>query len=103
MGERHPAAEARARRRQGVAHVAEDQALRRGHTSGMGRDQAFADIDLATWKQRTRMVVGAAVTEDELEHDPAEPVDQPGGMVEAGTLGLEPADKAVEPAHEPAY
>src|SRR5580704_10059943 len=103
MGERHTAREPAVRRRQGVAHVAEDQALRRRHASGMGRDQAFADINLATWKQRTQMVVGAAVAEAELEHDPVEPVDQPGGMVEAGTLGLEPADEAVEPAHAPAY
>src|SRR5205807_5083047 len=103
MGERHLAAEPGTQDRQGVAHIAEDQPLRGRHAIGMGRDGAFADIDLAPGEQRAQVVVGAAVAEAEFEHHPVESADQPGGMVEAGALRLEPADEAVEPAHDPAY
>src|SRR5438067_2283709 len=84
--------------RQGLAHVAEDQPARRRHAIGMGGDLAFANIDVASRKQRAQVIVGAAVAKAELKHRAIQPGDQRGGMVEAGALRFEPADKAVEPA-----
>ena len=45
------------------------------------------------------MVVGPAVAEPEFEHVPVQFPDQTGRQIEAGALCLQPADKAVEPAH----
>jgi len=99
MRQRDPATEPGMSRRQGLAHVAEDQPLGRRHAVGMRRHLFLADIDVAPGKQLAQMVVGAAVAEPQFEHRAVEAGDQPGRMVETSALRLEPADEAVEPAH----
>src|SRR5947208_7031704 len=99
MRQRDPAAKPGASRRQGLAHIAEDQPLGRRHAIGMRRHRSLADKDVARRKQLPQMVVSPAVAEPQFEHRAVKAGDQPGGVVEAGALCLEPADKAVEPAH----
>src|SRR2546430_9836886 len=53
--------------RQGLAHVAEDQPVRRRHAIGMGRDLAFANIDVASRKQRTQVIVRSEEHTSELQ------------------------------------
>jgi hypothetical protein len=45
------------------------------------------------------MIIGPAVTEPEFQHLSFQSLDKTSGEIEAGSLGLQPADKAVEPAH----
>ena len=99
MRQRDATAESGVSRRQGLAHVAEDQPLGRRHAVGMRRHLFLADIDVALGKQLAQMVVGTAVAEPQFEHRAVEAGDQPGRMIETSALRLEPADEAVEPAH----
>jgi len=45
------------------------------------------------------MIIAAAVAEPQLQHDAVDARDQFGGAIEAGALGVEPAQHMVEPAH----
>src|ERR1700693_689783 len=99
MREHHPARNPRPRLDQGLTHVTEDQPLRRRHAIRMRGDLALADIDVALGKEGTQVVVGAAVTEPELEYDAVQVAGEVGGAIEAGARRLQAQNKAVEPAH----
>ena len=97
MSESHPACEPSARRRQGLAHVTEQQELARRNAAGMGREMTLADKDVALGKELAQMIVGAAVAEPELENRAVKLAHQLCRKIETDSLRLEPADEAVEP------
>lgn len=99
MGQRDAAGEALARRRQAVAHVAEDEVVAGGNAGGMGRDITLEHVDLPPGQALAQVIEGAAVAKPQFENDPLDAADQGGGMIEAGALRLKAPDGAVEPAH----
>ncbi len=76
VGEGDPPAEPAVRRREGLAHVAEDQHLGRRHAIGVRRNLTLADIDRPVRKQRAQMVVGPAIAKPQLEHEAVDVADQ---------------------------
>ena len=46
------------------------------------------------------MIVGPTIAEPEFEHVPVQFPDKVGRKIKAGALSLQPADEAVEPAHD---
>ena len=44
------------------------------------------------------MIVGPAVSEAELQHRPGDRLNQGDGEIQAGALGLQPADKRIQSA-----
>jgi len=59
----------------------------------------LANVNFPARTQFAQVIVRPAVTEPELEHRAIEIAHQGRPRAEAGALGLEPADEAVEPAH----
>src|SRR6516164_11783216 len=99
MSQHNPALELFARGSQRVAHVAEEQKLGRRHAIRMRGDMTLANVNFPARTQFAQVIVRPAVTEPELEHRAIEIAHQGRPRAEAGALGLEPADEAVEPAH----
>ena len=99
MRKHHPLGKPGAHGRQCLAHIAEQEKLRRRNTAGMGCDGALADINVALREELSEMIVGPAVAEPEFEHVTIQTPNQVAGQIEASALRLEPANEAVQPAH----
>ena len=99
MRKHHTLGKPGAHGRQRLAHIAEQEKLRRRNTARMGCNGALADINVALREELSEMIVGPAVAEAEFQHFTIQPPDQVGGQFEASTLRLEATDKAVQPAH----
>ena len=99
MGEHHTAGEPGANGWQRLAHIAKQQKLGRRNTIGVGCDGALADIDFATRKELSKVVVRAAVAKAELQYLTIQTGNQIGGQFEASALCLEPSNETVQPAH----
>jgi hypothetical protein len=68
MGESYPTAELIAELPKCLTHITEQEKLRWRYAIGMGRNLAFANIDLAVWEQRAEMIISSAIAKAELEH-----------------------------------
>jgi len=99
MSERHPACKPLAGRLQGIAHVAQEEEFGGRYATGMSSNMTFANINLPIRKALAQVVISAAVAKPELEDISFQLLDQTRRQIEAGTLGLQAADKAVKPAH----
>ena len=84
---------------QGVEEVADDEAVFGRRAVGMGGRGALEHEDVAVRQAGAEMVVAAPVAEAELQHRAGHAPDQRRRPVEAGALGREAADGAVEPGH----
>jgi len=100
VGKRYPTRKPFASRSQSIAHVAEEEEFVGRHAVGMRSEPALADVDFPLWKELAKMVIGPAVAEPELEQLSVQFPDKIGRQIEAGALRLQPADKAVETAHD---
>lgn len=65
----------------------------------MRREATIEDEDLPLGKQTAEVVIGAAIAKPELKHRSGQVSHEPGGLVEAGPLGEEAPDEAVESTH----
>ena len=99
MSERHAAGKEPLGGPQPLAHIAEQEELGRRNTIGMSCNGTLADKNVAIREELSKMVIGSAVAETELEHFTVQTGDQIGGQFEAGALCLEPADDAIQPTH----
>jgi len=68
MSKHHAVGESGADGWQSLAHIAEQEKLRRRNTIGMSCNGALADIDFAMWEERPKMIVRPAVAEAEFQH-----------------------------------
>ena len=100
MGKRYTVRELGAELGQSLAHVAEQEEPGRGNAIRMSGNRALADIDFAIWEQVSEMVVCSAVSQSELEQVTIQTCNQLGGHFETSALRFEPADEAVQPAHQ---
>ena len=98
MGEGHGGTDACTRPAQGLGQLTQDQVGRVGDVSGGGMQGAIEDEDLALRQQAPQVIVGAALAEAELEHRAGEAGHQRRRVPEAGPLGRQPVDHAVEGA-----
>jgi hypothetical protein len=80
---------------QRLAHIAEQEKLRRRNTIGMGCNGALADVDFAMREEAPEVIVRPAVAEAEFQHISIETGNQIGSQFEASALRLEPTNKAV--------
>ena len=99
MRKHHTLGKPGAHGRQRLAHIAEQEKLRRRNTARMGCNGALADIDFAAREELPEMIVRPAVAEPELQHIPIQTCNQIGGQFKASALRFEPTDEAVQPAH----
>jgi hypothetical protein len=99
MGQGRFARQALQSARQGVAKVAQQKVGRIRPAGRMSMDLPLEDEDFAAWQKLAQMIVGAPVAQAELEHRARQICNLRNRDLEAGTLRLEPPDKAVEPAH----
>src|SRR5215218_945306 len=83
----------------GLPYFAEDEVLGRGHAGGMGDEGAIEGDDAAPGKLLTKVVVGPAVPEPQLEHRPLQCRHERDDVVEDAALGADAADEAFETAH----
>lgn len=60
---------------------------------------ALANINVSIREKLTQMIVGPSVAEPQLQYVPLEVLNESGSEIETGPLGLQPADKTVEPTH----
>jgi hypothetical protein len=82
-----------------LAHIAEQEELRRRNTIGVGCHGALADKDVPMREELPKMIVGPAVAEAELQHLTIQTGHKIGGQFKASTLRLEPTNEAFQPAH----
>ncbi len=68
MSEHHAPLEVLAGRRQGLAHVAEQEKFGRRYAIRMGCYLPLANIDLALWKKLAKVIIGSPIAEAELQH-----------------------------------
>src|SRR5258708_39171094 len=98
MSERNAIAEQGPRLGQRLAHIAEDEALRRRNAVGMRGDLPLADIDVAAGEQFAQGGVRAALAKAAFEHNARQPLDQRCRTAETSTLCPAPPDGAFEAA-----
>jgi len=99
MSEHHAPLEVLAGRRQGLAHVAEQEKFWWRYAIGMRRDLPLANIDFAVWQELAKMIISPAVTETEFEHLSIQITNQTRRAIQARTLGFETTYKTIKPAH----
>ena len=85
---------------QGVSHIAQKEKFAGRYASGMRRYAPFANIDFSFGKEIAQMVISPSVAKPKLEHIAFQALHQLSPQIEARTLRLQSADKAVEPAHQ---
>jgi len=93
VGERGRLAQLRDRLGQGVAEIAEEDAVLGRDAIGMRRDLAVEDIDVAAGQPVAQVIVRAAVAEAELQDVSRKIGDQLRRVIEAGALRLQAADE----------
>jgi len=99
MSEHHAPLEVLAGRRQGLAHVAEQEKFWWRYATGMRRDLLLANIDFAVWQELAKMIVSPTVTEAKFEHLSSEIANQMRRAIQARALGFETPYKTIKPAH----
>ena len=100
MSEHHAPFEVLAGRRQGLAHVAEQEKFWRRYAIRMCSDLPLANIDFAAWQELAKMIISPTVTEAEFEHLAIYVANQMRGAIQARALGFETPYKTIKPAHE---
>ena len=85
--------------RQGHPNVAENEMLGIRDAVGMRRRLPFEDVNRAPRMQVAQMVVGPSIAKAQLEDRSFNARDPARRGVQAGPLGLQPPDEAVQPAH----
>ena len=66
----------------------------------MRGDPALADINSSVREELAQMIIGPAITKPKFEDLSIQSPDKTGREIETSTLCLQPADEAVEPAHD---
>jgi hypothetical protein len=99
MSEHHAPLEVLAGRRQGLAHVAQQEKFWWRYTIRMGSDLPLANIDFAVRQELAKMIVSPTVTEAKFEHLSSEIANQMRRAIQARALGFETPYKTIKPAH----
>ena len=63
-------------------------------------DPALADINSSVREELAQMIIGPAITQPKFEDLSVQSLDKTGCEIETSALCLQPADEAVEPAHD---
>lgn len=100
MSDHHPTRKQLAGPLQRIAHIAEEEKFRWRYAVGMRGNPALADVNSSIRKEVTQVVIRPPITKPKFEHLSVQSLDKTGREIEAGALRLQPADKAVEPAHD---
>ena len=100
MSERDPTPEQLPGALQRIAHVAEEEKFSRRHAVGMRGNPPLADINSSIRKELAQVIVGPAITQPKFEDISVQSPDKTGREIETSALCLQPADEAVEPAHD---
>ena len=87
--------------RQGRLQFAVEQVVGIGDAVGMGRDLTVEAEDLAAGQDLAQVVEGAAVGQAQFQDMAVQALDQARGKAQAGALGGQAPDDAVETAHGP--
>ena len=99
MSEGNTAGKLRTNRDQGLAEIAQDQALRIRYAIAMGRDLAVEDKDVPVREGLTQMVVCPPVAEAEFKDGASHIAYKINSAIEATALCLKPANEAIQTGH----